>query len=340
MRELVFKIVVFTTILAIAQIVFASLTGFKDIPSTVRALEQQVDGGVDILFLGDSTLYKGAASDVDHSTVPEILDDLTPSMSVGGAYHDAYDVELFEYMCRNAFDRSHPPKVVVFPMHLRSFSLERNKRPEYQFVREKLFLSDTSPLFRSFFRPLAVFGFYDLDPISQEEFKDVMLMAGGKKLGTVGDLRALPQPIRKQQQIRAFFCCDLTPDHRNLLALRRIIRLCKKNSTELVAYIPPTDHYQGNQEIGPEFSEAVRANIAVIAEVMASEGSQIHDFAFDTDFQREDFATLDIPDSHLNAPAKRKLARKLLQAIRDSLPGDHLIADDTLTPSEINPDSQ
>ncbi|MBN4046881.1 hypothetical protein JYT90_01030, partial [bacterium AH-315-P07] len=178
MKRLLAKIVGLITVLVVCQMLFAGFSGYKDKPATVVALEVALAAETTVLYFGDSTLYRGDYTEPDQRSLPAMLGELLPESSVAGIYHDAYHLELLEFFCRYAVEDTHKPDVIVLPINMRSFSDERVMRPEYQFVKEKLFLANRGVMFASFFRPLAAFRAFDLTPISQEEYLDIEMFDG------------------------------------------------------------------------------------------------------------------------------------------------------------------
>lgn len=312
MIRLLTKMAILAAILIVVQLTLGYASGFKETPATVRALEDSLASGVDVLYLGDSTLYRGDPSESDQRTLPEMVGDLLPEKRVASVYHDAYNLELFEYFIRRALQEESPPEVIVIPINMRNFSVERVKRPEYQFVREKLFLENTGPVFRAMFRPLAVFKAFDLEPISEAEYLQIVNHDGDRELGTFAHFRSIPFEEGLPLHVRACYRYDLTPGHPHVQALDRIAAMCDAADVRLVVYATPTDFERGEEIIGEDFSEGIRANLQVIESVLDAHGIDMIGMTFD--YGAEHFATDYYPDAYIRSEAKQDVADAIAEA--------------------------
>lgn len=306
MIRLLIKMTLLVAILIAAQVALGYASGFKETPATVRALEDALASGVDVLYLGDSTLYRGDPSEEDQRTLPEMLQDDLPEKRIASIYHDAYNIDLFEYFVRCALRDESRPEVIVIPINMRNFSVERVKRPEYQFVREKLFLENTGPLFRALFRPLAVFKAFDLKPVHLEEYLQIVNYDRDNELGTFAHFRSIPFDEGLPLHVRACYRYQLTPEHPHVQALDRIATLCAENDVRLVVYATPTDYERGEGIIGPDFSEGIRENLEVIRGVLNEHDVPLIEKTFD--YGQEHFATDYYPDAYIRSQAKREVA--------------------------------
>lgn len=317
-RLLLIKCIVMTTLLLAGQMLFAMLTDFKDVPSTVRQVENDMASGADVLYFGDSTLYRGDPAEPDRSTLPELLQRELPDHKVGGAYHDAYNLELMEYFVRHALGNEHPPKVIIIPINMHSLSLERRLRPEYQFVKEKLFLEHTDPLFRAFYRPLAVFKAFDLEPVTQTEYDSTMNYVDGESLGTFAEIARLPDEERLPIHVRATYGYRLDSEHATVKALESIAALCVEAEVQLIVYATPMDYERGDALIEGEFSGYIRANLEVLEAPLLAREIPFHNFAFSLESEMFAADAHGYPDAYLNHAGKQWVAEQLAEAITTS----------------------
>jgi hypothetical protein len=307
------KILVLIIVLSLCQFLFASYTGFKDTPSTVRALQDALANQSDVLYLGDSTLYRGDYSEPDQRTLPAMLDELLPELNVAGVYHDAYHLELLEYFCRYAAESPNKPKYIILPINMRSFSDERVKRPEYQFAKEKLFLSNRGSFFGTFFRPFTTFKAYDLQPITQEEYLDIEVFDGAELLGTYRELRSFSPEKALPLHLRACYRYQLHSDHPHIQALSRIAQLCNDANIKLIVYSTPTDYERGNEVIGEKFYYGIHSNLEEVELALIEQDIELLNMTFS--LKRESFAHTTYPDAYINADAKLQVARRLAESI-------------------------
>ena len=315
-RVLLIKCSALSVLLLGGQLLFAVLTGFKDVPSSVKQIENDLASGADILYFGDSTLYRGDASEADRRTLPGLLQSLLPKHSVGGAYHDAYHLGLLEHFVRRSVEHENPPKVIVLPVNMHSFSIERTKRPEYQFVKETLFLSHTGLLFRAFYRPLAVFKAFDLEPVTQAEYDNMMTYDGDTPLGTFAEIAQLPDAERLPIHVRATYGYRLDTTHPQIQALDRIAAMCTQADIQLLVYATPMDYERGDALIGEQFSENIVENLKVVENTLAAHGIPLLNLA--RTLNRDLFApdTHGYPDAYLNVQGKEIVAQKIATTIQ------------------------
>ena len=241
-----------------------------------------------------------------------MLADLLPEHRVSGVYHDAYHLELLEYFCRYAAENEYKPDVIILPINMRSFSNERVQRSEYQFVREKLFLSNRGLPFASFFRPLAVLRAFDLRPISEKEYLDIEDFDGSVRLGTFREIQNLDDD--KQLHLRACYRYQLDDAHPHVEAMARIALSCQDAGIRLIVYSTPIDYERGDAAIGPGFSTGIRRNLAVVESTLAKYDLELLNLTFA--FEKDSFAHDSHPDVYIRSAGKLFVAERLAETIR------------------------
>ena len=138
-EKMIIRILALLVIVCGAQMAMSVVFPGRGVPSPVKVCDAILEAGTDILYFGDSTLYRGHPSEEDSPTLPQLLDGLLPDLSVGSIAHDAYQPVLYAAFCRYIASKPSKPKLVVVALNLRAFSVERDRRPEYQFARERLY---------------------------------------------------------------------------------------------------------------------------------------------------------------------------------------------------------
>lgn len=122
--------------------------------------------GSDIVYLGNCCVLDHAPDDEDKRSLPEILNNMMPAWELEGMAHNAYHGELFEGVCRVMAAGMKRPEVVIIPINLRSFSSSWDEKPEYQFSKMNYLLENDRVCQRSALRPLIMFNYIDLNPIT------------------------------------------------------------------------------------------------------------------------------------------------------------------------------
>jgi hypothetical protein len=310
---LTIKLMTLAAMLAGLQFFVADVSGYKDTPGTVQLVDTYIRDGVNVLYFGDSTLYRGDPAEGPQPTLPELLQERMPNMKVGGVYHDAYNPELFLHFVRYLARRDHAVDTIVIPVNLRAFSPERLYRPEYQFVREKVFLSNDSKVFRAFYRPLAVFRAFDLAPINEKIYRDIVAYDGAEAigaLGAIGDGFVEDGPV---DHIRASYFYPLDEHHAQIRALLEIAALCEANEIRLVLYATPIDTATGERFLPGRFELEVRNRVDIVRQALSDTDAIFLDLA--TALSPDRFAGHDYPDVYLNAAGKTEVADRLSEAI-------------------------
>ena len=95
----------------------------------------------DVFLFGSSVEKYTNRNDKDKRSISEMIDSLSDKYHVesisGNAYHMDMFLALSKYIIKNL---SHP-KLIIVPINMRTFSPEWDKRPEYQFEKEKKILN-------------------------------------------------------------------------------------------------------------------------------------------------------------------------------------------------------
>ena len=124
------------------------------LPDEIVQFDRYLEEGVDVLYLGDSTLVLPAGE----VTTGEILQELLPDRHIDQIAHPAYGLDLFYDYVAHMDRHGAWPRTLVLPINLRSFSPAWDMRPAYQFERERGILALGLPWARLLLRPLAIFG--------------------------------------------------------------------------------------------------------------------------------------------------------------------------------------
>ncbi len=149
------KIPVFIVLLAVVHGGISMLFP-PSLPAEIVQFDRYLAQGVDVLYLGDSTLLLPFGE----VTTGEILQELLPDQRVGQIAHPAYGLDLFYDYAAYVDRHGGWSPTLVLPINLRSFSPAWDMRPAYQFEKESKILALGLPWARLLFRPLEVFGFF------------------------------------------------------------------------------------------------------------------------------------------------------------------------------------
>jgi len=304
-----------------------------DLPPEILRLDADLAENASIVYLGDSTITLPAGE----VTTGEILKEMLPECTVAEIAHPAYNLHLYQYYVRHIVHSANPPRVIVVPVNMRSFSPEWDRRPGYQFVEEKVVLTLGPLLSQVLWRPMQAFGGFE-PKISQEAFLDTPVYREETQIGTVRDFEQLTDDSTGQalqgdtgfayhdvlpsaddeealQQFLTYrYLSGLHPDHRQLKAMLDIAEMGQEHDVRILFYITPVNYQQGQRYVGDSFREVVSKNVDVVKSLLLDQtGIALVDLAFDL----EAFAFVDM--EHLRETGKEYVAVRLAAAIKPGL---------------------
>ena len=337
MKRLALKLAVSFLVLVLLQFIVSGLFP-ADIPQELFQLQEYLDAEADIVYLGDSTL----TFPVGEVTLGEIVQEMLPEHKVGEIAHPAYNLDLYLHYVRYILHRAHRPQIIVVPVNMRSFSPEWDLRPGYQFEKEKKTLTMGLLISRVFGRPLEIFGLYK-PSISQETFLGATVYLGDEPVGTVRDFEgavaqdaatagqgdagfvyhdALPSAEDTEALRQALiyrYMARLKRDQRQLRAMLEIAELGRDNDVEILFYITPLNHQQGQRLLGESFVETLDQNVALVKSLADGREAMLLDMSTDL----EAFAFVDM--EHMREVGKEHVAAELAAAIRSIEEGKPLV---------------
>lgn len=296
------------------------------LPAEIVQFDRYLAQGVDLLYLGDSTLMLP----VGEVTTGEILQELLPDRRVGQVAHPAYGFELFHDYAAHMDRHGASPQTLVLPINLRSFSPAWDKRPAYQFEKESTILEMGLPLARVLLRPLEAFGFFR-PSISQQAFLDAPVYDGDEIVGQVRDFETLAADeileegaeityreveLEDEETAQAVltyhYMLALESDHRKLDAMVAVAELAAERGVNAIFYLSPVNVEQGERFLGSEFGERLADNIQVVQsrlDAVALDRVKLLNLAFD--LPAYDFTDME----HLTETGKEYVAEQIALAV-------------------------
>lgn len=321
-RALIIKLGIIAVALAILQYAWAALSGFKDTPTPVRLLDQYLDEHRDVIYFGDSTLFTVDPVEADKAHLNEMVQRLAPEWRVGGLAFDAYHLGLYEYFCTYIARKPLHPRAVIIPINLATLSPYWENRPAYQFERVKLFLKHDSKWFRAFYRPLATFRAFKLNPVDPARYRQTPIRDGFETVGTVESFTSPKYEVWSEKnahdQIIMRYMASLTDEDPNLQAMRRIVRALKSVGIQMVFYITPVDYETCVKYMGDRFRDRIRENVAVIQAQLREEGETALDLTLDLPASAFWWGAT-YPNEHLNQTGRLYVAQQITGALKKRL---------------------
>lgn len=295
-----------------------------EVPEPILRFQALLDEGIDILYLGDSTLWHPVGT----QTTASMLQELLPARQVSELSHAAYGMDIYQSYISYMLRQKVRPALVIIPINMRSFSPEWDQRPGYQFTREKRILAMGIPLTRLFGRPLGLFGGY-APAITQDEFLHSTVYAGREPIGEVQEFEGsvgaspleegggeqfvyyqeVPDDADYQRLLTYYYMEQINPEHRKMQAMVDIAQALQAAQIEVIFYITPVNVELGDVYVGENFRQQFANNVAVVKAELATQGVELVDLSFD-------LAAYFFSDTeHLRQPGKHYIAERLALTI-------------------------
>jgi hypothetical protein len=325
MKKLLSKIFIFIIILFFLQSILTDyllkfdnpkLTNYVFRFDQLTQLNKYLQEKVDIIFLGDSSIFAEGNDDTDHRTIARMLQDMTPQWSLGSVTHPAYHIDIYLEFCKYIIRKQYRPAVIIMPINMRSFSPDWDRRPHFQYEIQKIILKGglLKTILLAFYKPLVLFN-YNFFTISQEEFMDSPVFFGQQQVGTVKDFNnssyaKYSAKNMKNQLIFAYmYGLSQSPQHRKLKAWVETARLLIRNNIKVIFYITPIDWEAGEKYLHGEFLKQLQQNTGVIKSLLSAEGVEVLDIS--TALPSNCFSWFLYANEHLNQRGRRYVAEQL-----------------------------
>ncbi len=317
MKKCVFRALAFSTIgvavlyIAAATLLWAKVFDFEELATLERALSKRCD----ILFFGDSSVFTTSPKDVDKSSVCAMLAKKMPTQSCTEISHRAYGTEIFadflSYLERNK--QLTRPKIILVVINPRSFSVEWNMQPKYEFHRERAALSRS---------PMALVRASVLNfawTLAQTRFEQAPVFLGDSLVGRMseytGDNFSKVSAENTQKKIIVRYMSKINPQSRKLLAIKQIAHTGKQLGSTVIFYATPIDVDSCTSVFGAKFEEIFAHNMNLVAQTVRDadaifvDCSHIlphSDFAWDSELY---------PNEHICEHGRAQLADSLAVAL-------------------------
>jgi len=267
---------IFLILLYVAQVFITSVFPF-DLPDTIRNYKVIRESSPTVIYFGDSVMRTVHPQDRDKRPIYLMLQKNLPDDLVASIDQMAYHPGIYEAYVRNiAQSRFKELKYVIVPINLRTFSPEWDKRPQYQFEKEKWLLSyEYTPLY-SFLHFLFSIRAINLEPISDVSFLQTPIYLGEKQVGIVSDFENYSYKEFSEENFRKkaiyYYLYDLHSEHRKLQSLINIAHILHEKNIEVVFYITPIDIESGEKILPNQFKKQVITNASTIVNEIENEG--------------------------------------------------------------------
>lgn len=292
----------------------------KDIPNEIKLLDFFMKNHADIIYFGDSTINWAAQTDRSQNSMPDLLQQLLPQSRIAKITHASYQMDVYSAFAQYIVRKNYHPKVVIIPINLRSFSTEWDQQPLWQFEKEKLTLAMKDTVWMKFYKPLAVFKFFE-PRISRLQYEQTKVFDGARLIGRVSDFDNESYQYYSEQKMKNKllfrYAYPLSSEHRKIQSLIKTATLFKEKGIQTIFYVTPVDVRTIAQYLGPQYANRIFENTALIKKVLADQGVDLLDLAgaLETvDFSwMEDGAGPYYPNEHLKLRGRMIVVKNIFE---------------------------
>ncbi len=279
MKNFFLKLGLFFLLILSAQML---LPASKDIPNEIKLLDAFMKLKCDIIYFGDSTINWAAQSDASEESMPGLLQRLLPESRVAKITHASYQMDVYEAYAEYIVRKNYRPKVVIIPINLRSFSVEWDKQPLWQFEKEKLTLAMKDTFWMKFYKPLEVFKYFE-PRTTRFEYEQSSVFDGEKFVGKARDFDNADFKIFSDQNMKKKltfrYMYPLTVEHRKIKSLVHTAQLLKAKGIQTIFYITPVDWQTIEKYLGNDALGRIAEHVDLIKSALVAEGVSALDFS-------------------------------------------------------------
>ena len=309
--------------LAVLGIVAVALE-FSNLP--LRILEPRLveilaakKSNADVVWFGSSVNRYVDPDDGDKRSLDRMVDDELSALRVAGISQGSLDGDNFESYAAYLVKKDYLPKVVVFPVNLRSFSVSWHKRPEFQLHREKM-IARGPVLWQQFVAVMGEGG----ERLSQTEYLRFPYRFRGQ-VRTLEANEAANQSVIERGDANAIeasemrtgfinhYLYDLDGSHPNLVALANAGKVLRQAEVGVVFYITPVDVVTGARFVD-ELAETVEANVSVIRTALEPYGDVVD---LSRELGAQSFSYEIRPNEHLNEAGRQFVAETVAGTVAE-----------------------
>jgi hypothetical protein len=292
----------------------------------VRSLRAVRRGGTDVLLLGDSVTLTTSYSDTDTRSLGDMVGARLPSCATAVAAGSSYHSELYEQIGRFVIAGARPPKVIVVPINLRTFTTSAMFHPGWRRWLLQRMLNADSRLYEAASRPLEVFRWYEKTDGSVEEYFAAPVYDGDRAVSTIGQLGVIGQdlgyiepgtPGMVRSAVLMHYLQRITPADERVQALVRLARTLREAGIKSVFYVTPVDWMASSSILGPRVTERIRENAGTISDVLAREHVRVRDWSMLMDASVFSWRTY--PNEHLKDAGRLRLAERVASGVCEEL---------------------
>ncbi|MBN2311844.1 MAG: hypothetical protein JXR94_22890 [Candidatus Hydrogenedentes bacterium] len=323
MSKFFVKLAGFLVLVLLAHIGTSFLFPVREVVQYRRGLRKRFEAGQPVAFFGDSCAFSWNG-EADMRSTPVLLDELLPGRQVADFAMIARNMDDHLQTIRFMEREGYRPEFAVIEVNLRAFAEPWQVRPQFRLTKEKL-ITGASPLFLTLgFRPLSVFKVFELAPVDAAKAAGIPIEVegiGAMPFGEIDRLLAseeVDMATRIALLYRVSYMLDIQPSDPEVAAMQACARLLKRMGVTPLFFFEPIPYDVGNDYVGPEFAQRVQDGLDRLTEFLRQEGVEPVDLSHCVELG--DFLTDPVPNDHLAAAGRLRLAECLAAALCEAAP--------------------
>lgn len=286
----------------------------------------------EVLYLGDSTVFRVSNDDEDKRSTSDMLAEyFKGTYRVLELSHGAYHLEIFYHLLRILKRMRHRPRLIILPINMRSFSPQWYLRPNWQFRAEieLLIRYYSGHIHTRRYRKHKYSKYQDAYEKKPVHFP----LSEIRTIGEFEDIRLSHYFSKVQQDRRTrelfiyFYLYPISEEHPLLIKLREILSLAKILNCKIMAYITPINIVAARRNVGQEFDSYFSKNLNIVSDVFEKKNSRVITKLeiFNIDFLNDSAICLDYSrglgsdyffhdqsiDDHLNQKGRRLISNSV-----------------------------
>ncbi|MBF0605452.1 MAG: hypothetical protein HQL07_17400 [Nitrospirae bacterium] len=307
----------------------------SDVPRLGRELVKTIrEQNPDMVLFGDSVMRatRKKKCDTGSATIDELLTAALPNTRLAASPYTSSTPLVFNDLLSVTTGIESPPKIIIVPINLRSYSEEWSSRPSYQYNLERALIrikfGDSHPF--DYFL-VWMYRFTKALDLEMEAWRNQTVVYPGYDLGPRRKLHdermTLPKNLEcvphKKEQFRDVlrikfiyhYLYRLDPSHQFVQSLIEMIHKTRRFNQKILVYITPINMQDGERFVGPAFRRIVLENVQVIQTLMTDMGVPFLNMV--DQLPPEHFTDQHEACEHLDETGRRFVAGQLAQVLRE-----------------------
>lgn len=319
MRNFILKFIIFFILIYFLQLAIVQIFPVR-VPVNLKSI---TSNSYDVLYFGDSSVLYFSNKDKNKSSTADIFQKiLGERFKILKLASPAWNSTVFEMYSNYLSKNKILAKTVIVPINLRSFSVDWDLYPAYQFNDDMIYFEYYDTFLSPFIGVISNLTLADVNQKYNFLHENSLVYDGEIALGKAKNFenmsKDIPYSVRLKKSITLYYLSNIQKKHRKLLSLVKIAKNFKKNGVNLIYYITPIDYQTGERYLGKKFVDRISDNIDTIISELRKENVTIVNYSFDLKTDKFTWRENggEYPNEHLNYAGRLFVASELSKIIK------------------------